>query len=156
MGGERSDFFISYNRADRRWAEWIAHVLVEGHYTVVIQAWDFRPGNNFALEMQKALVTCDRTIAVLSPDYLTAPFPQAEWATVFAADPEGAQRKLIPVMVRKCQPTGLLAQIIYLRIDYLTEDAARQALLNGVKIGRAVPTSPPAFPGPAFPRDPRP
>jgi hypothetical protein len=47
------DFFISYNKADRSWAEWIAWQLEEAKYSVVVQAWDFRPGSNFVLEMQK-------------------------------------------------------------------------------------------------------
>ena len=29
------DFFISYNQADRAWAEWIAWILEEAGYTVV-------------------------------------------------------------------------------------------------------------------------
>lgn len=37
------DFFISYNRADGLWAEWIAWQLEEAGYTAVLQAWDFRP-----------------------------------------------------------------------------------------------------------------
>ena len=41
------DFFISYNTADRDWAEWIAWTLEEAGHSVVIQAWDFRPGENF-------------------------------------------------------------------------------------------------------------
>jgi hypothetical protein len=44
-------FFISYNKADKQWAEWIAWILEEAGYSVVIQAWDFRPGENFALRM---------------------------------------------------------------------------------------------------------
>jgi len=49
---QKKDFFISYNKADREWAEWIAWQLEEsGKYAVVIRAWDFgagrqlRPGN---------------------------------------------------------------------------------------------------------------
>lgn len=45
------DFFISYTGNDRPWAEWIAWVLEEAGYSVVIQAWDFRPGGNFVLDM---------------------------------------------------------------------------------------------------------
>ncbi len=30
------DFFISYNKADREWAEWIAWQLEEEGYTTVI------------------------------------------------------------------------------------------------------------------------
>jgi len=35
-------FFISYNKADKTWAEWIAWILEEAGHNTVIQAWDFR------------------------------------------------------------------------------------------------------------------
>jgi tetratricopeptide (TPR) repeat protein len=76
MEDQKKDFFISYTAKDRKWAEWIAWQLEEAGYSVVVQAWDFRPGGNFALDMQKA-TDAERTIAVLSPDYLQKPFPQA-------------------------------------------------------------------------------
>lgn len=149
VDGTGSDFFVSYNSADERWAEWISHVLEDAGYSVVVQAWDFRPGSNFVLEMQKALRTSERLIAVLSPDYLAARYPQPEWAAVFSADPEGASRKLIPVMVRPCQLTGLLAQIVHIRIHDLDDAPAKQRLLDGVRPGRGKPATPPAFPGAA-------
>jgi TIR domain len=43
------DFFISYNKADRAWAEWIAWQLEQAGYQTTNQAWDFRPGSNFVL-----------------------------------------------------------------------------------------------------------
>ena len=46
------DFFISYTKTDKAWAEWIAWTLEAAGYSTVIQAWDFRPGSNFVLEMQ--------------------------------------------------------------------------------------------------------
>lgn len=149
MERARSDFFVSYTSVDEGWAEWIAHTLEEAGYTVVIQAWDFRPGSNFVLEMQTALTSCERLIAVLSPEYLNARYPQPEWAAVFAADPEGADRRLIPVMVKPCTPNGLLSQVVQIRIHGLDVSAAAQKLIDGVKTGRAKPTTPPAFPGPA-------
>ena len=96
------DFFISYNRADAAWAEWIAWQLEAADYTTVIQAWDFRPGGNFALQMQKAAAQAERTIAVLSPDFLASSFTQPEWAAAFAQDPTGAKGLLLPVRVREC------------------------------------------------------
>ena len=57
------DFFISYNRADRQWAEWIAWQLEAAGYSIVIQAWDFRPGGNFVLDMQRAASESRQTIA---------------------------------------------------------------------------------------------
>lgn len=47
-------FFVSYNSHDRTWAEWIAWTLEDAGYSVTIQAWDFRPGGNFVLDMQRA------------------------------------------------------------------------------------------------------
>jgi hypothetical protein len=44
-----ANFFISYNKADHPWATWSAWQLEEVGYTVLIQAWDFRPGSNFIL-----------------------------------------------------------------------------------------------------------
>jgi len=34
------NFFISYNQADRRWAEWVGWQLEEQRYTVFLQDWD--------------------------------------------------------------------------------------------------------------------
>ncbi|MCT7658038.1 toll/interleukin-1 receptor domain-containing protein [Mycobacterium deserti] len=62
------DFFISYNKADRPWAEWIAWVLESEGYTTVVQDWDFKPGGNFVVEMDNAAKQCERTLAVLSQD----------------------------------------------------------------------------------------
>jgi tetratricopeptide (TPR) repeat protein len=150
----RKDFFISYNKADRAWAEWIAWQLEEtkkdegaGYYTVVLQAWDFRPGSNFVLEMQQAASKTERTIAILSPDYLDAEFTQPEWAAAFTQDPRGEKRILLPVRVRECKPEGLLRAIVYIDLVGLDETAARNALLAGGNRGRAKPSVAPGFPG---------
>jgi hypothetical protein len=60
-----SSFFISYNKADGNWAEWIAWELEHADHSVVYQQWDFAPGSNFILEMDTAVKSTDRTIAVL-------------------------------------------------------------------------------------------
>ena len=36
------DFFVSHNKADRAWAEWIAWQLEAAWYTTVVQAWDYQ------------------------------------------------------------------------------------------------------------------
>ncbi|MEJ1930716.1 TIR domain-containing protein [Nostoc sp. NIES-2111] len=140
------DFFISYTGNDRTWAEWIAWVLEEAGYSVVIQAWDFSPGGNFVLDMQKA-TGANRTIAVLSSLYLQKPFPQSEWAAAFAQDPTSINRKLIPVRAEECNPSGLLGQIVYVDVFNCDEIEAQQRLLAAVKDGRMKPVQRPVFPG---------
>ncbi|MDI3563457.1 toll/interleukin-1 receptor domain-containing protein [Bradyrhizobium sp. Arg816] len=140
------DFFVSYTSADRAWAEWIAFVLEEAGFSTVIQAWDFRPGSNFVLEMQKAS-EADRTIMVLSPDYLKSQFTSPEWAAAFAQDSQGIDRKLLPIVVRKCNVPGLLRSVVHIDLSALDEDSARQQLLDGTNAKRAKPSKRPKFPG---------
>lgn len=143
------DFFISYNQADQGWAEWIGWQLEAAGYQVVIQAWDFRKGGNFVLDMQRALESAERTIIVLSPDFLRSKFTAPEWAAAFAMDPTGAQGRLLPVRVRKCEPTGLLAQIVYVDLVGLQDrDTARERLLAGAAAARAKPVLEPGMPVP--------
>jgi TIR domain/Effector-associated domain 9 len=140
------DFFISYNRADKQWAEWIAWKLEEAGYTVVIQAWDFRPGGNFVLDMQRAAAETHKTIAVLSETYLKSSFTQPEWASVFVNDPQSLERKLIPVRVKECRPEGLLRPIVYADLVGLSEVEAEKTLLDALK-DSVRPEQSPAFPG---------
>ncbi|WP_372659753.1 toll/interleukin-1 receptor domain-containing protein [Hydrogenophaga sp.] len=141
------DFFVSYNRADKGWAEWIAWQLEAAGYKVVIQAWDFREGGNYVLDMQRAIESARRTILVLSPDALKSQFVAPEWAAAFAQDPSGESHRLLPVRVRECQPGGLLAQIVYVDLVGLKDRAqAQQRLLQGVAEGRAKPDHEPDMP----------
>lgn len=139
------DFFISYNRADKQWAEWIAWNLEEAGYSVVIQAWDFRPGGNFVLDMQRAAAESRKTIAVLSESYLKSSYTQPEWAAAFAQDPQSLERKLIPVRVKDCKPEGMLRPIVYVDLVGLTEADAKQTLLDSLR-QRAKPEKAPTFP----------
>jgi len=142
------DYFISYTAADVQWAEWVAWVLEEKNKcTTILQAWDFVPGNNFVLEMQKAASYASRTIAVLSPDYLRSAYAKPEWAAAFAQDPEGMKRKLVPVMVRDCMPDGLLNTIVHIKLVNLSEEVAENVLLKGLLGTRQKPAQTPAFPG---------
>jgi hypothetical protein len=154
-----ADFFISYTSADDAWAQWIGHVLEDEGYSVIIQAWDFRAGSNFILEMQRAAASAARTIMVLSPDYLKSQFATPEWAAAFAQDPEGLQRRLVPVKVRQCEPTGMLKPLVHIDLVGLDESQAGRRLIDRVSERRAKPSSRPPFPGgtsssPQFPGEP--
>ena len=96
----KRDFFVSFNQADRAWATWIAWALEAAGYSVFFQDWDFK--GNFVLEMDKAHTRSRRTVAVLSPDYLTSRFAAPEWAARFAQDATSEHDLLIPVRVRPC------------------------------------------------------
>lgn len=127
------DFFISYNKADRIWALGLQSWLNEAGYTTVMQASDFAAGSNFVLEMDHAVKETNRTISVLSPEYLQAHFTHPEWAAAFASDPTGAQRKLVPVKVRDCAVAGLLAQIVHINLVGLSVDQAYAKFVSEIE-----------------------
>lgn len=144
---KKRNFFISYNAADLSWAEWIATSLEKEGYSLFLQAWDMQPGSNLVLEMTRAASEAERTLAVLSPSFLSGGFTGAEWAAAFVDDPSGQKRKLIPVRVEPCELPGLLRAIVHIDLVGKNEEEARKALLAGLReSGR--PQQPPRFPGP--------
>ena len=145
------NFFISYNKADKSWATWMASTLEkEERYTTIFQERDFRPGENFVLRMQEAMRDSERTIAVLSNHYLAALFTQSEWTSAFQKDPTGKLRALIPVRVEPCELPPPFNVLIYCDLVDLDEDSAEKALLAA-----ASPESVPSVTRPAFPGKPK-
>lgn len=142
-----SDFFISYNQTDQNWAEWIAWQLEDAGYHTKIQAWDFKAGENFILAMQKAATESQRTIVVLSPNFMQAEYTQPEWAAAFAQDPTGQRKQLIPVRIQYCELKGLQKALIYIDLVGLPEKEAKTRLLTQIKSKRTKPSRSPHFPG---------
>jgi hypothetical protein len=126
------DFFISYTATDCEGAAWIARQLEAAGYTTILQDWDFRPGGAWVHQMQSAITTARRTIAVLSPNYFNSDYATAEWQAIFAQDPKGDSGRLIPVRLRECSPPGLMAGRTYIDLVGRDEERARDALLSGV------------------------
>src|SRR6185312_420798 len=133
------DFFVSYTQADRPWAEWIAWQLEAANYGVIIQAWDFRPGQNWPLRMRGAAEQAERTLAVISPAFFTSGPTAAEWAAVFADDVTGTNASYVPVRVRECEIPKLTKGTIYIDLVGLELDAAKKDLLAGIVAGRVKP-----------------
>jgi tetratricopeptide (TPR) repeat protein len=145
VAGER-DFFISYTGADVAWAEWVAQTLEDAGYTTVLQAWDFRPGDNFIQRMDQALDEADRVLAVLSPAYFASEYARDEW-TAALVRARGEHDRLLPVRIQAVELPPLLANRVYVDLVELDEPAAAERLLAGVQPGRAKPPGRRLYPG---------
>lgn len=144
------DFFISYTQADRAWAEWIAWLLEEDHHRVLIQAWDFVGGSNWVQRMRDGVSGADRTIAVLSPEYLDSEYGTTEWTEAWRKDPLSAKRKLLTVRVQDCDRPDFLGQIVSIDLFGIPESEAEtrmRRLVTGAMSGRVKPDERPPFPG---------
>jgi hypothetical protein len=145
-------FFISYTNADREWAEWIAWQLEDAGYQVLLQAWDFVPGSHWTVRMDDGIRDAERTIAVLSHEYMSSVYGQAEWQAAYPGDPQGFARKLIPIRVEHCPRPGLLDSVVSFDLFGLSPAAARDRLIAQIETapsGRAKPSAEPTFPGQA-------
>jgi tetratricopeptide (TPR) repeat protein len=122
---------------------------------VIVQAWDFEPGDNFVVRMRDALERADRTLALVSGAYLVSPYCTDEWTGAFLHDPDGRNR-LLQVRIEDCELPRLLRAQIYIDLVDLPRQQAKARLLAEVKRGRRkAPTEPPFPPdqraGPRFP-----
>jgi hypothetical protein len=148
--GVDREFFLSFTGSDRPWAAWLLAELDAAGYSSVSQLREFVAGGNFALDMDRAARRARRTLGVLSPHALQAPYVRQEWAHRLAADPTGEQRALVLVRVEACEPEGLLRPIVYIDLVGLDEASARTRLreeLAAVVLGSGRPPVPPGSRG---------
>lgn len=125
------DFFISYTGTDVKYATWVAEILELNGFTVTIQAWDFRPGDNFVSKINEALIECRKLIVILSNNYLKSSWCEAEWTSKLAEDTHN--QCIIPIRIEPVDVSGLLLPIVYIDIVDMSEEDAKTAILNGVK-----------------------
>jgi TIR domain/FHA domain/NB-ARC domain len=143
----RKDFFINYAPADSHWAEWIAWHLERHNYSVTLSKWDFLPGSNSILELDKALTYTDRTIVILSSHYVNVIHTLPDWTVTFKRDASGEQKRLLPIQVQQVELEGLFSIIMPINLVGQDEETALERLLEGIRTGRAKPSKSPRFPG---------
>ena len=134
--GQEREFFVSRAGPDAA----IAHILEDAGRRVIIQDWDFK-NRAFMERMHAALTSGARTIALLSPDYLTRDHCAAEWQNTIADDPLNRQSRLIVLRIRPCDPVGLLKSLAFWNLVPLLsapeqDGLLRDAVLASVRVGR--------------------
>jgi hypothetical protein len=125
---DHRDFFISFTRADKAYAEAIDAALRKDGFTTFYHPRDVRPGANFLIWMDNALFNSAQTLALYSPDYIedTAVFSKAERYATLCQDPLSDNRKLIPVLLRETTFTPLTKTISRIEVAGKTpQEAAR-------------------------------
>ncbi len=146
VDGTKQRFFVSYAEADERWAKWVAWTLEAAGHDALIEAWDFGPGSHLVAELQKALDGSRRTVAVLSMAYLTSAVASEVWQSVWAADPAGTKRLLLPVRIEDCEQPGLLRQLVAVDLFGVDREMAHRRLLDAITHRRGKPVTEPDFP----------
>jgi len=140
------DFFISHAGRDQAWAEWVAWHLVEAGYTVELDSWDWRVGENFVTRMHGALDAANRVVALYSPAYFEEiRYTTDEWTSALVKNDEGGHR-LMPVQVEPCAVPQLLRPLLRVELFDVDEGEAARRLLAAAR-GPERPDGKPGFPG---------
>jgi hypothetical protein len=103
---------------------------MDAGYKVVMQESDFVPGRNFVSMIHDALEHARWIVAVMSPTYLAAKWPETEWTSAYL------KGRLIPVRIVDFAPPGLLAAVIY--IDMVGKEGPSAKRFFVVQMRRAV------------------
>jgi tetratricopeptide (TPR) repeat protein len=120
-----ADIYLSYITEDRMWADWIAAVLAQAGFRVRKQAGSVQAGGNEREEAARAAGAASRTIAIVSAAYLRSQQSLGVREAMAAADPAGANRRLIPVRVSEVRVSEPFAERAVL--DLARKDAAQAA-----------------------------
>lgn len=100
------DFFISYNQADRFWADWIGCQLEANDFRVFHPGWDIHAGQNEVyvinqfLENVKNQQGKTRILLLFSPNFGENTVVETLWQDVKKIDPSGELGLNIPVLIK--------------------------------------------------------
>ena len=94
----------------------------------MLQAWDFRPGEDFVERMDRAMRESERTIAVLSRDYFRSSYAVPEWTHAISQDPTGRLGVLVPVRVDDVVVEGIFRTRTWIDLVGKPAEAAHSAL----------------------------
>ncbi|MFO1290554.1 MAG: toll/interleukin-1 receptor domain-containing protein [Nitrosomonas sp.] len=108
-----SQVFISYSHKDREFVNRLTTDLgarlpdTRVFYDMLIQ-----PGASWAETLTAQIEQADIVLAVLSPDYLASGWAEQELNIALERQLK-KQARLLPVLVRPCNPTGFLSQLTW-------------------------------------------
>jgi hypothetical protein len=106
--------FISYSHQDREWVEtWLMPRLEGVGLEVCIDFRDFKIGRASVLNMEEAVETCDKTLLVLTPNWLESKWTNLEALMLQDEDPIGLEERILPLMLEKCKLPKRLSIFTY-------------------------------------------
>lgn len=132
---ERRDFFVSYNKDNKAWAEWIVRVLNDKGYSTYSQ-FDIKPGEIFLTKMNDFLENSANFIAVWSEGYSNSWYCMREIEAAFKACHERRMGCLLPVLIDSCPVKLLYSALVHVELSDRGA-ASEEALADALR--RAVP-----------------
>jgi tetratricopeptide (TPR) repeat protein len=140
------DVFISYSSQDKEWVrgELLTRIEQAG-LKAFIDFRDFTRGAPSIKEMERGVVTCTKTLLVLTPDYVESEWCELEEIMVQTLTPANRKLRLLPLLKKECKKplhAGALTHIDF--TDGADLDLAWRQLL--IALGKPPVQEPPEEP----------
>ena len=104
--------FVSYGHADADWVRTLAENLHNSGLEVFFDEWRIGPGDVLIHKLDEGILTSRSGILVVSPESLSRPYVQMEYAAMMTRAVEGKQR-LIPVLLKDAELPPFMATLVY-------------------------------------------
>ena len=113
--------FISYSHHDKDWVrDWLLPRLEGVGLQVCIDFRDFDVGVPSLVNMERAVERSRKTLLVLTPNWVKSEWTSFEAMLVQTDDPIGIRRRILPFMLKRCQPPSRIAMLTH--ADFTSPD----------------------------------
>jgi len=118
---QRYDVFISYSHADNEWVKgWLMPGLEKAGLRVCMDSRDFDLGVPAVVNMERAVDRSRHTLLVLTPAWVASEWTAFESLLVQTSDPVGRRQRLIPLLLKPCEPPHRIAMLTF--ADFRNEE----------------------------------
>jgi hypothetical protein len=153
QGEYKYDVYISYNKADLKFARKLADRIERQHIKgelikVFFDEWDIEPGENILLKIEEAEPSSRFIVLIMSPEWLESNWTTLERVIPVYDDPSGLKGRIIPIMRRRCEPPPSIRILKWL--DFTTDSnferevAKLIARIKGQTLRELIGKEPPA------------
>ncbi len=137
------DAFISYSHRDSAWVRGMLLPRLESEgLRVSIDYRDFEPGAPSLVNMENAVDHSRKTLLVLTPNWVASQWTEFEALLIQTKDPAGRGRRILPLMVQRCELPPRLQVFTYLNLTNPAEfDFQMQRLVAAIRSAPRPPAS---------------
>ncbi len=123
--------FISYSHKDKKIVQdWLIPVLENQCLNTYVDFKDFEIGIPSLLNMERGIEKCEKTILILTKNWLESEFTQFEALLLQAENPLNLNKRILPLLFEKCDLPKRLKMYTY--ADF-TDESQRE-----IQIGRLI------------------
>ncbi|UCH96381.1 MAG: HEAT repeat domain-containing protein [Candidatus Aminicenantes bacterium] len=128
----KADFFITYHHNDELAARWIAGVLKEVPFSILMDSWDFLPGQNPIEKVEHMTTISNSVLVLISERFIQEVGDAVSWKAVIEKFSSGGTKAVMLLRIDSCEVEKVLGAVIYTNLFGMKEAEARKRLLTAV------------------------